>query len=181
MKNLRLVSAMLLCGVLVASAVGVRAEPAGQTPRTDDVSRLAPPTVRVTVVLSRVNGEKKIANLPFVLMITADERPTQVQMSSEVPIPVVVDGKSSFQYRSIGTNMNATAKPLDGGQFIVALQISDSQMLSDAPAPAQGRVQNFSSSPRLVLRDGQTIQYAAATDKTTGDVVKVDVTLNVVK
>jgi hypothetical protein len=33
----------------------------------------------------------------------------------------------------------------------------------------------------LVLRDGQTRQFTAATDRVTGEVVKVDVTLRVVK
>ena len=31
------------------------------------------------------------------------------------------------------------------------------------------------------MRDGQTIQFAVATDKITGEVLKVDVTINAVK
>ena len=31
------------------------------------------------------------------------------------------------------------------------------------------------------MRDGQTVQFAMATDKISGETVKVDVTLNVVK
>jgi hypothetical protein len=33
----------------------------------------------------------------------------------------------------------------------------------------------------LNLRDAQTLQYTAAADKTSGEVAKLDVTLNVVK
>ena len=33
----------------------------------------------------------------------------------------------------------------------------------------------------MLLRDGQTMQYASATDSVTGEVVKIDVTLNVLK
>jgi hypothetical protein len=33
----------------------------------------------------------------------------------------------------------------------------------------------------LTLRDGQTTQYAVATDTITGQIVKLDVTMNVMK
>lgn len=176
MKHLRFVSALLLVGTLVLAQGAVKAQG-----RPDAGTNTAPATLKVTVVLSRSNGEKKISNLPFVLLVTADERPTTVQMSSSIPIPTVSEGKSGYSYQQIGTNMSASAKAMDGGQYVVNLTVTDSQMLTDANTPAPGRVQNFTSSPRLVLHDGSTIQYAAATDKMTGDVVKVDVVLNVIK
>ena len=43
------------------------------------------------------------------------------------------------------------------------------------------RYLTFRSNNRLTMRDGQTIQYAVATDTVTGQVVKLDVTMNVVK
>ena len=33
----------------------------------------------------------------------------------------------------------------------------------------------------MLIKDGQTLQFSSATDKLSGDVVKVDVTLTVVK
>ena len=64
--------------------------------------------------------------------------------------------------------------------------MNDSQILSDLPDAGSGlsraaKFQNFTSSARLLLRDGQTVQYTAATDKTSGEVAKLDVTLNVIK
>ena len=43
-----------------------------------------------------------------------------------------------------------------------------------------GRV-SFSLSDSVVLKDGQTSEFVAATDKLTGEVTKIDVTLIVVK
>jgi hypothetical protein len=40
---------------------------------------------------------------------------------------------------------------------------------------------SFRSTNTLVLRDGQTRQFTAATDRVSGEVVRIDVTLNVVK
>ena len=42
-------------------------------------------------------------------------------------------------------------------------------------------LRNFSTQNTVVLRDGQTMQFTAAADKTTGEVVKVDVTMTVEK
>jgi hypothetical protein len=39
----------------------------------------------------------------------------------------------------------------------------------------------FSFSNTLALRDGQTVQFATATDKITGEVLKVEVTITVMK
>ena len=41
--------------------------------------------------------------------------------------------------------------------------------------------QNFTNRSSLLLRDGQTLQYSAAVDKSSGEVIKLDVTLNVIK
>jgi hypothetical protein len=192
-KSLRFGVATFLSVVLALIGVAtVQARPERPAASVDQAGT-AGTTLKVTVVLSRFSGEKKILSLPFVLMIVAgDDRPTSVQMSSEVPVPStsVTDGKvvQSYSYRSLGTNISVSAKTaVDGGVFSVSMTLTDSQvLLADyAPAPDSlkglARYQSFTTTPRLLLRDGQTIQYAAATDKVSGDVVKVDVTLNVVK
>lgn len=184
MKRLRLVAAVVLSTFIACTLVSTGyAQGAG--PKPGEQLRPADPILKITVVLSRVNGEKKIANLPFVLLVTPNGGPTTVQMSSQVPIPIttVNEGKSvsSYQYQNIGTNMNVQASPLEGGAFSISLSVNDSQVLADSGTTGVGRMQSFTSSTKITLKDGGTIQYNAATDKMTGDVVKVDVTLNVIK
>ena len=54
-------------------------------------------------------------------------------------------------------------------------------MFSDAAKTALPSFQSFSSAMHLIMKDGQTTQYTTATDKISGEVVKVDVTLNVIR
>ena len=192
MKSLRFGVATFLSVVLaVIGVTTVQARPERSLVSVDQVGQ-AGTTLKVTVVLSRFSGEKKTLSLPFVLMVVAgDQSSTTVNMQSEVPVPTstMSEGKTtmSYSYRPVGTSISMSAKALDGGIFNLSMTLSDSQvLLTEAGAASDSvkglaRFQSFSTAPRLLLRDGQTIQYAAATDKMSGDVVKVDVTLNVVK
>jgi len=176
-----------------ATAPRALAIEAAQASATSAASSIQP--LKLTVVISRYDGEKKIGSLPFVLMvIPGTDRPgdgTTLQMGSEVPVPttVVKDGQSvaSYTYRSIGTNLTAAARVQDEGRYYFTLRVTDSQILSEAASTAADamrglpRFQSFTSTTGLLLRDGQTVQYTAATDKTSGEVVRIDVTLNVVK
>ena len=57
------------------------------------------------------------------------------------------------------------------------------QRRDQAPTGAGGMpaFQSFSSSMSVILKDGQSAQYTTATDKVSGEVIKVDVTLNVIR
>lgn len=150
-------------------------------------TQVGPTVLKMTVTLSRYTGEKKTSSLPFVLMlVSGDERPTTVQMSSQVAIPQGIQGNITYTYQSIGTSMTANAKLLEGGLCNLALTISDTQLAIESGASAPElkglpRIQSFTTAPRLILRDGTTVSYNAGTDKFTGEIVKVDVTMNIVK
>lgn len=154
-----------------------------------------PVTLKVTVTISKWNGEKKIASAPFILMVVpsygdraekgGDGDPTSLQMGSEVPVPstTTTDGKSvpSIQYRTIGTNIQSQARPLGGGNFNVYVSVQDTQLDASTGNATLPRMQNFRASNRLTMRDGATVQFTVATDTVTGTVTKLDVTMNVMK
>jgi hypothetical protein len=179
-KHLRFVATVVLSTFIACSLVstGYAQQTAG--PKPPDQLAAVPPAFKLTVVLSRVNGEKRVANLPFVLILTSSDR-SSVQMSSQVPMPTLVEGKNGYTYQSVGTNITASVSLREGGAYLVNLTVNDSQVLSDSNGAGPGRLQSFTVQTPLVLRDAGSIQFNAATDKTTGDVVKVDVTLNVIK
>jgi hypothetical protein len=154
--------------------------------------------LKVTVVIARYQGEKRTGNLPFTLWVNANDQPTSLRMSSNVPVPTATFAAgggpppvTSFEYRSIGTSIDCSAVLLEDGRFKLSLTVQDSQIFSDAvqgPTAAQGSPsrapassQNFTTTATLLFRDGQTIQYTTAADKASGEVIKVDATLNVVK
>ena len=71
-----------------------------------------------------------------------------------------------------------------GNQFRLTLEIEDSSVYpDDQPRALKGvpMFRSFKLSNTLLLRDGQSTQLASAADKVSGEVLKVDVTLAVVK
>jgi hypothetical protein len=94
-----------------------------------------------------------------------------------------------IQYRDVGTNIDCTVmRPTDDGRFQIELMFDDSSVYgeglapgSNAPPAGNPSFRSFRASDSLMLKDGQTAQFTTATDKVSGDVIKVDVTLTVVK
>ena len=177
----------------LAGAVILAAAPAAysqQFAQSDPQTPNPGVVLKVTVNISRWEGEKKVGNSPYVLMVVpswggraaknVDGDRTSLQMGSDYPLPMGTDGK--VNYKPLGTNISVAAHPVDGGKYSVQVGVQDTQV--DRPKPGQGGLpsfQNFRADNRLVMADGQTIQYSVATDAITGQIVKLDVTVNVIK
>ena len=159
----------------------------------------APIPLKVTVVLSRYQGEKRISSMPYVLGVMASGwgpgPKTTLRMGVEVPVTMTTfggDGKttpvSSYNDRSVGTNIDcgATFDEAVPGLFQLAVTVSDSSLGLDTPkggaaAPNVPSFRNFNSAFTALLREGQTMQYTSATDPVTGEVMKIDITAAVMK
>lgn len=154
-----------------------------------------PIPLKVQVVYSRYQGEKKVSTVPYTLSVNADDRPTRLRLGIQVPIQVQMkDAPPTVMYKDVGNNLDCSAEALDDGRFKLMCSFEQSSLYSaDAdrrgPGSATGEValgnnpviRNFRSEANVILRDGQTTQYTAATDPVSGEVLKIDVTLNVVK
>jgi len=152
-------------------------------------------TMKVQLVLSRYQGEKKISSLPYTLTVSTDERRSNtgragLRLGAQVPITTMVregsDEKArlvpSVQYRDVGTNIDCLVNALDDGRFRLELTIEDSSVdTSPATNTTHPAFKSFRTNDQMILRDGQSAQYSTATDKLSGEVWKVDVTVNVVK
>ncbi len=160
------------------------------TPRPDRSTA----TLRVQLVISRTQGEKKTGSLPYAFTVTPGGLRVRMRMGVDTPVPVFVQAPgeqqktpASYQYRNVGTNIDCSARDLGDGRYLLNLTVENSSTvagseratdLTIAHAPMFRR---FETSIDPVLRDGQTIQTIASTDPVTGEVVKIDVTLNVVR
>src|SRR5688572_8823769 len=184
--SMRLTAAMMLVTALVLSGADrVQAQQAGRA------AEGPPVPLKVTVEISRFEGAKKTASLPFVLWVnTGSGGHGQIQMGSEVPVPqATVSNKEgttvpvqSYSYRPLGTNITCEAAALADGLYRLTLNVNDSQIFRTTTGSQVGPIyQNFKSINSPILRDGQSVQFAVATDKTSGEVIKLDVTLNLVK
>lgn len=157
------------------------------------------------VVIARFQGEKRLSSVPYVLAVNANSGAAQLNMGAEVPVPTTsftpVDGKStpvtSFSYRNVGTSISVSAQSADDGRFEVDLSVDEHSVgmtaldfdrppgaalrLNDAGQGQWPTFRNFKSRNKVLLRSGQTRQYTAATDRISGETIRIEVTLNVVK
>ena len=176
---------------------GAQQPPAPEKPAT--AAKPAPPaptvttppvTLRVRFVLSKYQGEKKLSSMPYDLSVNAAGNQTQLRIGGDVPYRVTkpADNKTdvAFNFRTVGTSIDCTASAFDGGVFRLAISVSDDSVAyvdDKDPASLSGvpRFRTFRVSNTLLLRDGQTSQMTTATDPITGEVMRIDVTLNVLK
>jgi type II secretory pathway component GspD/PulD (secretin) len=199
----------LVGGALVPVVAQDRPQP--PVPSTPPVATnpLAPPgagrqiPLRVQLTLSRYQGEKKISSTPYVLGVLTNNQKTSLRMGVQVPVVTTVFGakdagglatipQSSYTYRDVGTNIDCNAQDTGNGLFTLTITVEDSTIQLDRPEPSQPKdekrtlgdipaFRSFRASFAMVLRDGQTMQYASATDPISGEVVRVDVNLTMAK
>ena len=171
-------------------------QPAAPSPRP---APGAPTPMKVSLVFSRYQGDKKISSVPHVLWVTANDgnRPTSLRLGTQIPVTSTVfakDGEKtqSYNYRDVGTNIDVTANtsPIEGA-FRLSITINDSSVYypdqSDPAARSMSAAtgapafRNFNSTFVLLIRDGQTVQSTSVTDPVSGQVIKLDATVNVQK
>jgi hypothetical protein len=141
--------------------------------------------LRIQVVVSRYEGTstaRRISALPYELAVTAnDSNMVSLRMGSQVPVPAGRDGAHTFL--QIGTTIDARATSTDDGRFKVEVSIEDTSLIDRRSAEAQlttvPTLRTFHTRNSVVLRDGQSVQFTAATDKTSGEVTRVEVTMMV--
>jgi len=167
-----------------------KAAPEADTPK----ARKAVTPLKVLLVISKYQGEKKVSSLPYSFVVNAEDRKVKLRMGIEVPVLVSGGKDGARQYRNVGTNIDCWAETDPSGRFKLVIDVEQSSIYS---APADGKSANwatgdvpvgdsplfrsFNVSFSAVLSDGQSGQYTAVPDPVSGDVMKVDVTLSVVK
>ena len=144
------------------------------------------PLVKVQVVLSRYEGDRKTSSLPFTLLATANGGQASIRTGSQLPIATAANG--SFQYVDVGSNIDCTVKTAENDRFNVILQLQDRTALDKVPLAGSATnpitnpvLRNFSYTNSIVLKNGESKQIVSASDKGSGEIIKIDVTLNVEK
>ena len=89
--------------------------------------------------------------------------------------------------RFLGTVISAAAVTADAGQFEVELQIDESSLGTNtidgrgSPPTEMPVFKSFKARNRILLRPGVMRQFTAATDRISGETVRIEVTLTIVK
>ena len=191
-----LITTLLVVGAGVTHARVQDAPPIPVAPRPVQAAKALVP-LEVEVVISRYMDTKRISSLPYTLAVNANGPEVQLNMGTDVAVPsttfapAAADAKGqpgplmSYNYRSVGTSISSMASVMEDGRFDLRLNIDDSSVYQ-SPSTIPGGNQmpafrSFRSRNTLLLRDGQSREYTAATDRVSGEVVKISVTLRVVK
>ena len=175
--------------------------PAAKSQDKPAAETTSPVSVKLQVILSEYDGQKKISTLPYTIpaVLTDKFSSTSVRVGVRVPVSTSSkSGESSVTYIDIGTNIDCRANRVADGRFNVDLKIDRSSLYvafrdkdgniqgkewvsGDRPPSDQPMIQQFRGDVGLLLRDGQGSETTVATDPVTGRVLKVEAVLNVLK
>lgn len=164
-------------------------------------SEVSTTPVKATIVFTEYDADKKTKSLPYTVYINAPDasevKSQWVRMRVGSRVPVYTGGSTgNMTYLDIGTNIDARAAHTPEGHFLLNLNLERSwaegytlvpvqrppeQMDPHAGSFQEPIIRNFRSELDLKLREGQTLETTMATDPVSGKVMKVEVSLSVVK
>lgn len=186
----------LVFAFALASSVIVRTQEKPAAPAAKPATTAAVTPMKVQVLVSRFQGEKKLSSLPYTLSVNAGSH-ASLRMGAKVPVMMIMTANvpkdvpqgGPIQYQDVGTSIDCIVSTIqDDGRFRLEITIDDSSVYGEGPstteskpAPGNPSFRSFRANDSMALRDGQTAQFTTATDKVSGEIVKVDVTLTVVK
>jgi hypothetical protein len=144
--------------------------------------------VKIQVVFSEYDGDKKVKSLPYSFSINAMRNPdnfnpwTKLRVGSRVPITT---GNGQLTYLDVGTSIDSRAWHTDDGRYSLQLNIErssiDGEAITQSGQSKDPVVQQFKSELNITVREVETVESTFATDPLNGKVTKVQVTLTAVK
>ena len=205
----RVRTSVAIAMIAVGLCAGMPAIDARQRPDPPAAQPQVP--TRVDVTLTRLLGDKVVSAAPFVLMATAVDSTrggsplVEIRMGLDVPIgtstsnvtrtsgaqsntsSATATSRVATEYKDVGTRISARVQRQDETQFSVYVTVQDSTAPGVTGGGVVGRVtdatvfKSFSTSNPLLMKDGQTQLFGVATDKVTGETLKIEVKLTVLK
>lgn len=192
-------------GVLAIAALSAWPEPARAQA---EQATLPTVPVQVDVVMTRLQGTKVTSSMPFVLMANAASRrtnQTSIRMGVDVPVGTTTSNvtqttgatgsnpratataRVATEFRNVGTDIDASVTRVDATSFEVNLSIRDSSIFTSDQTKVPNTMvdptafRTFGASNTLNMSDGQTRLFGVATDKITGETLRIEVKLTVLK
>jgi hypothetical protein len=177
---MKMKTALLL--VLFAAAAPFVTAQESPKPKADERTPAVTP-LKVQVVFTELDGDKKVSSLPYSFSVNADERRARpgslIRSGARIP---VTTGKDQYSYIDIGTNVDCSATLQEDGRYKLQMTMERSSLVPENPS-GNGNpvVRQFRADINQVLKDGQTVESLVSTDPLTGHAYHVSVTLSVVK
>ena len=183
-------SYLFLLGALCLPALQLRAQ---EKPKAEERVKVPTP-VKVQIVFTEYDGDKKVSSMPYAFTVITDEKiggNYSTSLRTGIRVPIQTEGKDQkTTYLDIGSNIDCGIKSEDDGRFHLYL-IFDRSMLYPNKSSEGERlvsepnglplVRQFRTSENLILKDGQTSENLLSTDPLNGRTFRVSVTINVQK
>lgn len=202
MKRSMISLVLLLFGVLSPFCLAQDKQKADDSQKAE--VRTTP--VKVQIVFTEFEGDKKVKSLPYTLYVNASDAPewksgansgwVKLRVGSRVPI-YTGGAKENMTYLDVGTNIDARSSYAGEGHLSLYLRIERSWVEGSVSVPVaksdgsasetssghfqEPIVRQLSSEFDLKLREGQPVESTLATDPISGKVLKVDVSFTIVK
>ena len=186
---------LILFGALCVSAAPAFAqEKSPEKAKSEEKTKPAIP-VKVQVVLTEYDGDKKIASMPYSFISLADDKHWTTYNSSlrtGVRIPIEIDGKDQkTTYMDVGSNIDCGIQSQDDGRYYLRITLeqsslypgggsSDEQLGASHPN-GQPIIRQFRISGNYILKDGQTLETVSSTNPLSGHVLRISITINALK
>jgi hypothetical protein len=181
---------LLLLGALCQPMVRLRAQ---EKPKTEERVKLPIP-IKVQIVFTELDGEKKISSMPYTFTVISDEKMGgnySTSLRTGIRVPIETDGKDQkTTYLDIGSNIDCGIRTEDDGRFHLFLIFDRSALYPNKSSEGERLVaepnglpllRQFRTSENLILKDGQTSENLMSTDPLNGHTLRVSVTINVQK
>jgi hypothetical protein len=153
------------------------AKPAG-------VEETAGPRLLIRFLETRQRGEKTTTVQPCILMLHTGDKAAQVFVGTQVALRTSDKGTPTVIFKNAGVYAQVRAQALPDGRYRLEARFEESSVLaasSGETTPSNGGnpiLQVVKGESVVVLREGETAPFASAVDPVTGDVVRVDVAID---
>lgn len=184
---------LFLLAALGLPSMQASAQDKQEKPKSEEKTKPSIP-IRVQIVFTEFDGDKKISSMPYSFMAVADEKMGgyySTSLRTGVRVPVEMGSKDQQTiYMDIGSNIDCGIRSEEDGRFHVYLIFDRSALYPNKSAEGERLVANpngqplirqFRTSENLILKDGQTSENIMSTDPHSGHTLRVSVTINVQK
>jgi hypothetical protein len=181
------------------TALSLPFQPARGQEKTPDKTKAeqharAPLAVKVHLLFTEMDGDKKVTSLPYTLLVNVEERNNgrfSTSLRTGVRVPVDVGGKDEkTTYMDVGANIDCGVHYDEDDKFRVLVNFDrsalypnkseDGERLVNQPN-GQPLVRQFRTTNDVLLKDGQTADLIQSADPLSGHTLKVSITINVQK
>ena len=135
---------------------------------------------------------EKISRLPYTLLVSPGQR-TSLRVGVSVPIGQATKtaqgvATSERQYHPTGVSIDCIAQAAPDGRYRLQLTVEDTSIVPNERVVAAGgqrasevAFRTLSVSNTLLLREGQTLPFTVGTDRITGETLRAEVSVSILK